>query len=101
MTTRTLVLALVIGSLSTSIWAQVNSCTQYRPWELSGGAGCQTPPPSAGWVASEEYNQATYGGAGPSCTYTPNPYTGAAGMESATRFIPVWARGTCPHLGQL
>lgn len=68
MTARTLILVLLIGSLSTFIWAQ-NQCTQYHTWELSGHAGYIIVP-DPDWVAYEGRLQAQYGGAGPTCTYT-------------------------------
>ncbi len=67
MTTRTLVLALLIGSLSVSISAQGNSCYQYQIGLWSGCAGNNPGEPDPGYEAFAAYQQSIYGGAGPNC----------------------------------
>jgi YD repeat-containing protein len=79
MTPRTLALLLLLGSLSAPVWAQGNGCRQYNTWSLSGGAGCGGDYPSASWIATMEEQEAQYGGAGPNCTYWPNPYYAGCG----------------------
>jgi hypothetical protein len=79
MTARTFALILLLGSLSTFLWAQGNGCRQYNTWSLSGGAGCGGDYPSASWIATMEEQEAQYGGSGPNCTYWPNPYYAGCG----------------------
>ena len=71
MTARILVLLVLIGTLSAPLWAQGNTCRQVDAWRMSGGAGCNYQYPSPDWIQMMEYEQATYGGAGPTCWYNP------------------------------
>jgi len=75
MTARTLVLLVLIGSVSTFIWAQGAVCTQYNTYTLSGASSC-TPGVQANqyWNGVLANEQADFGGTGPNCSYTPNPY---------------------------
>jgi hypothetical protein len=69
MTPRTLVLLLLIGSFSTSIWAQGGACTQYKTWFVSGSAGTSTSGPDySGLESLVAQFQAQYGGIGPTCS---------------------------------
>jgi YD repeat-containing protein len=71
MTARMLALLVLIGSLSTSVWAQGGACTQYKTWWVSAGAGTDSEPvywPSSGAATDMELLQAQYGGVGPTCS---------------------------------
>jgi len=73
--TRKLILLVLIVSLSTCVFAQGAACTQYYTFTLSGASSC-TP----GVQANQSWNdqlanlQSQGGGAGPNCSYSPNPY---------------------------
>ena len=67
MIARMVTLLLLIGTLSLPVWAQGQSCTEYWTWGMSG-ALC--PGDSKDEMIANA--QATWGGAGPSCTVTPN-----------------------------
>ena len=68
MTKRMLVWIVIIGSLSTSIWAQGAACTQYKTWWFSAGAGTGSEPDYSSWAAELAQLQAQYGGIGPTCS---------------------------------
>lgn len=86
MAVRTVVLVLLVGTLSTATWAQGGTCEQVVLWGMGGNAGCNGYP-SAEWMADLETLEAQYGGAGPNCTYTPNP------------FNPICEQGGCNSFG--
>lgn len=71
MTRRTLLLLALLGSLSTSVWAQGNACTQTWTWFVSAGSGTGAEPAYFGDSVGTQYMQqfqAQYGGVGPSCS---------------------------------
>ena len=76
MSARKLFLLLAMMNIASFVWAQGNACYQYPVWTLSGASNCGdfSNPTGANWIASEEALQAEFGGAGPKCSYTPNPY---------------------------
>src|SRR5271169_6072519 len=76
MTTRTLVLLVLIGSLSTSIWAQGSACSQYNTYGYSGASSVDPAvQANALWFTGLANAQAAYGGVGPTCSYTWYPQT--------------------------
>jgi len=93
MTARTLVLFVLVGSLSTSIWAQGPVCTQYETWFDSTGSGTGSEPVYFGNnpVANEimQRYQAQYGGVGPTCS---------AGWEGVFGVWGGWS-GQCHSIG--
>lgn len=106
MARRILLILALLSALSLPLWAQGETCVQIHTWELSGGAGCGQHP-SDGWVQVMKYDQATYGGAGPNCTYTPNPYFAgcwegdcySTGWSCKPSSAPV-SGSSCPDCGE-
>jgi hypothetical protein len=94
MTAKTLVLVLLIGSLSTSIWAQSGACTQYETWFVSSFSGTGGAPVYFGEnnpLATQlvQQYQAQYGGVGPTCS---------AGWEGVMGVWGAWS-GQCHSIG--
>jgi len=106
MPARTIAIALLvfIGASSAPLRAQGQTCTQGIVWGASGGI-CNGD--SQGFDEMIAEAQATYGGAGPSCSYTPNPYNPSCTYAQCTSVgwtckpsSPPVSGPSCPDCGE-